>query len=151
MGKYMDKFNFVTNLFLLFVIGFGGIVLADTDGIWTLAENVRGGIFGGDEGGPENNYTFISPVSFNNEVVVNLPIGAREVANKAYVDAAIASIEVSASTSPESSGTSFDSGMVYLLIILLQRIMGILVVKKMQICGVLKMLKVQIICVIVGN
>lgn len=47
----------------------GGIVFADTNGVWHNSEDVRSGTFGTDEADGE--YVFENPVEFNNEIRVN--------------------------------------------------------------------------------
>lgn len=47
--KFISRFNFITNIVILFILIFGGIVWADTNGIWTRAEDIVAGTFGGDE------------------------------------------------------------------------------------------------------
>lgn len=52
-------------LFIFTFIVFFNTVSADTNGIWHLTKDIRGGIFGLDEMGVTTNYTFIHPVYFN--------------------------------------------------------------------------------------
>ncbi|MCA9497279.1 MAG: collagen-like protein, partial [Nanoarchaeota archaeon] len=68
MGNFIEKFNFFTNIFILLILVFGGIIWADSNGVWNRAEDIRGGIFGGDEQLNTVNYTFINPVYFNESV-----------------------------------------------------------------------------------
>lgn len=60
------KFNFITNLAILFILVFGGVIWADNNGVWHLASDIQGGVFGSDEGSPE--YTFNNDVTFNNKL-----------------------------------------------------------------------------------
>ncbi|MFW6285782.1 MAG: hypothetical protein ACOC16_01265 [Nanoarchaeota archaeon] len=48
--KFVFKFNFITNILILCSLIVGGIVWGDTNGIWHKAEDIKPGIFGGDEG-----------------------------------------------------------------------------------------------------
>jgi len=50
--NFMIKFNFFSNILILFILFFGGAIYADTNGIWSFASDVRGGTFGSDEGTP---------------------------------------------------------------------------------------------------
>jgi len=56
-------------LYLLFGIFLGGFVWADTNGVWHRAEDVRLGIFGGDEQGNGTEYIFINPVKFGDKLL----------------------------------------------------------------------------------
>jgi hypothetical protein len=60
----LDKFNFVFNLFLIFVLVFIGVSYADTNDKINRPEDIRNGTFGGDEVTPGD---FI----FNNDTVVS--------------------------------------------------------------------------------
>ncbi|MCA9496789.1 MAG: hypothetical protein KC589_07620, partial [Nanoarchaeota archaeon] len=51
---------------ILLILVFGGIIWADSNGVWVFAEDIRPGIFGGDEG--NGNYTFNSVVKSNNSI-----------------------------------------------------------------------------------
>jgi len=61
--KFISRFNFITNILILFVLFFGGFIWADTNGVWHRAEDVQGGVFGSDENAL--NYTFNNDVYFN--------------------------------------------------------------------------------------
>ena len=68
-SKFKENFNFITNIVLILLLVFGGVIYADTNGIWTRAEDVRPGIFGSDEGG--DGFEFTTQVNFTDEVNVN--------------------------------------------------------------------------------
>ena len=68
MELIIQKFNFVTNIILLTLIFAVGFVWADTNGIWTQAEDVRAGVFGGDEGGGD--YIFPNNLLIEEDLVV---------------------------------------------------------------------------------
>jgi hypothetical protein len=60
--------NTITNVFLLLVLLLGGIVWADTNGVWTRAEDIIAGTFGADEGG--GNFAFPADVEVKNNLDV---------------------------------------------------------------------------------
>lgn len=62
---FLIYFNTISNLFLLMILLLGGIIWADSNGIWTDAKDIRGGTFGSDEQPDTTNFTFINPVYFN--------------------------------------------------------------------------------------
>ena len=66
MRSILSKISFVIFISILLVSSFA---FADTNGIWHKAEDVRPGIFGGDE-------SYTSAYSFVNEVIFNSPIHA---------------------------------------------------------------------------
>lgn len=69
---FILKFNFVSNILILILLIFGGLVWADTNGIWLRAEDVRGGVFGGDE---ENRvFSFVGDVTFNEYIYLKKEI-----------------------------------------------------------------------------
>ncbi len=61
--KFMLYYSFIINTLFLFILVFGGIIFADSNGVWHRAEDVQGGIFGSDEN--VISYTFNSDVYFN--------------------------------------------------------------------------------------
>jgi len=63
-NNLQQNFNTFSNIFFLFVLFFGGLVYADTNGVWQYASDTRGGTFGSDESGFNSAYTFMSPVLF---------------------------------------------------------------------------------------
>lgn len=60
----MNKFILILSLLFLIPINF---IYADTNGIWQIPEDLKGGIFGADEQ-PILNYTFINDVYFNQNI-----------------------------------------------------------------------------------
>ena len=58
------NFNFITNILILLILFFGGLVWSDTNGVWQYANDTRGGVFGNDEQGFTTDFTFINPVFF---------------------------------------------------------------------------------------
>ena len=66
-----QNFNTITNLFIITILLFGGLVWADTNGIWHYATDIRSGIFGADEDGVGGGFSFISDVTFNADVNLN--------------------------------------------------------------------------------
>ncbi|MCA9459085.1 MAG: hypothetical protein KC550_00890 [Nanoarchaeota archaeon] len=68
MRNLKENFNFISNIVLLSILFFGGVIWADTNGIWNKPEDILGGTFGMDEQIPNMNYTFINPVYFNNKL-----------------------------------------------------------------------------------
>jgi len=68
MGKFKENFNFISNIILLIIIFLGGIVWADTNGIWHNAEDIKGGIFGYDEQDSVSiGFRFINPLQIDND------------------------------------------------------------------------------------
>jgi len=67
----LERLNFISNLMILILVFFGGLVWADSNGVWHDAKDVRGGIFGNDEQPNTNNFSFINPVSFNGILTAN--------------------------------------------------------------------------------
>ncbi len=65
-GKFQQNFNTISNLLILSILLFGGVIWADSNGVWQRAEDIRAGIFGGDEGGGE--FTFNTTLNLNNSV-----------------------------------------------------------------------------------
>ena len=61
MNKLFAIFTFV------FFSCFSVVFAVDSDGVWTLAENVRPGVFGGDEG-LSGEYRFGNDVYFDNPI-----------------------------------------------------------------------------------
>lgn len=55
--KFISRFNFITNILILLILLFGGVIWADSNGIWHRAEDIVEGTFGGDE----NNSMYIFP------------------------------------------------------------------------------------------
>ncbi|MFW6286263.1 MAG: hypothetical protein ACOC16_04040 [Nanoarchaeota archaeon] len=66
---FIARFNFITNILLLMILVFGGFIWADTNGVWSLAEDIRAGTFGDDEGG--GNYTFPENLHVNGELCLD--------------------------------------------------------------------------------
>ena len=64
--KFMILYSFIINTFMLFVLVFGGIIFADSNGVWHRAEDIQGGAFGSDEN--VVNYTFNNDVYFNSYI-----------------------------------------------------------------------------------
>lgn len=67
-SNFKENFNFITNILIIFLLVFSGFVWADSNGVWTLAKDIRGGIIGSDEQTPNMNYSFINAVNFFNPV-----------------------------------------------------------------------------------
>ncbi len=65
-NNFLIKFNTITNLIILSILLFGGVIWADSNGVWQRAEDIRAGIFGGDEGGGD--FTFNTTVHLNDSV-----------------------------------------------------------------------------------
>lgn len=86
------NFNFYFNLIVLFILFFIGLVWADSNGIWYVAEDVRGGVVGSDEQANTTYFGFINPVFINSNLTVNgyietyYPISPNHIATKKYVD-----------------------------------------------------------------
>ena len=64
---------------ILIIVGFAviflfGLVWADSNGVWHRAEDVRAGVFGGDEGAG----TYI----FNNNLIINQELRVKEIKPK---------------------------------------------------------------------
>lgn len=68
--NFKEDFNFITNIFILFILFFGGFIWADTNGIWHRAEDVEPGIFGDDYDGINSNYTFNLDLYLNSDLFV---------------------------------------------------------------------------------
>lgn len=66
---FIIKFNFITNIFILFVFIFGGLAWADTNGVWHRAEDIIAGTFGSDEGA--GNYTFANSLTINDSLCID--------------------------------------------------------------------------------
>lgn len=71
MNKIIYKLSILLNVITLLFLGISGFIWADNNGVWHKAEDVRGGIFGHDEQDVTGGYSFINPVSFNDNVSVN--------------------------------------------------------------------------------
>ena len=63
-----QNFNTISNIFILLILLTGSIVWADSNGVWTRAQDVRAGVFGADEGGGD--FGFGANVNINNNLVV---------------------------------------------------------------------------------
>lgn len=64
MNKFKENFNFITNILILTLMLLGGLVYADSNGVWNNPSDlVPGGIFGSDETGYATStyYTFNNP------------------------------------------------------------------------------------------
>lgn len=63
------------NTLVLFVLVFGGIVLADSNGVWHKAEDVQGGTFGNDEQDVSASigYTFKNKLTLQNDLLLTSP------------------------------------------------------------------------------
>lgn len=72
-SNFKENFNFITNILLFFILVFGTIVYADTNGVWHKAEDVQGGIFGLDEQDVSAvlGFRFINKVIFSSDVYLN--------------------------------------------------------------------------------
>ncbi len=68
LNNFKINFNFYTNIMLLTLILFGGLVWADSNGIWNEASDLRGGIIGSDEQDVTSNFTFINPIYFTEDL-----------------------------------------------------------------------------------
>lgn len=66
--KFKINFNFITNIIILGVMIFGGVVWADSNGVWHRAEDVVAGVFGQNEGGGD--YTFPNNLTIINDLIV---------------------------------------------------------------------------------
>ena len=64
MKNFQKHFNTITNVLILSLLVFGGLVWADTNGVWHLTEDIRGGVFAEDEQDVTTDFTFIHPVNF---------------------------------------------------------------------------------------
>lgn len=62
-------FNFLSNILILTVLFAGGMIWADTNGIWHEAEDVLAGTFGGDENGGD--YAFPNNLNVTNKLKVD--------------------------------------------------------------------------------
>ncbi len=71
--NFMIRFNFYLNLFFVFIFLFGGLIWADSNGVWTLAEDIREGTFGSDELSDPSGFgfRFLSQVLFEDSVVLS--------------------------------------------------------------------------------
>lgn len=71
--KIISRFNLISNLFLLFMIIFGTLIWADTNGVWHETKDIRGGVFGSDEQDVSAvfGFSFINKVIFSSEVYLN--------------------------------------------------------------------------------
>lgn len=70
----MDKKN---TLFISIVLAFlflGSLVWADSNGVWHRAEDIQGGVFGSDEQIVTSGYSFVNPVTFNDDVTIGTEI-----------------------------------------------------------------------------
>ncbi len=70
--NFMIRFNFYLNLFFIFIFLFGGLIWADSNGVWTLSEDIREGTFGSDELSDPSGFgfRFLSQVLFDNSVIL---------------------------------------------------------------------------------
>jgi hypothetical protein len=69
----MDKnkfllFSLTLNILFLIILFVGGIAIADSNGVWIFAEDIKPGSFGGDEGA--GNYSFLSDLNVNKNLAV---------------------------------------------------------------------------------
>lgn len=62
---FLVKFNTITNILIILLLVTGGFVWADTNGIWLRSEDVRPGVFGGDE--ISGDFIFEDKLLANNE------------------------------------------------------------------------------------
>lgn len=69
--RFKQNLSFTLNILFLFLLVFGSIVWADTNGVWHDTKDIRGGIFGSDEQDVTTVYSFINQVLFNSSVIVN--------------------------------------------------------------------------------
>lgn len=70
MNKYfLTKFNFITNILIVSALLFGGLVWADSNGIWFFAKDIRGGVFGADENNQD--FSFIGEVVFYDDIYIS--------------------------------------------------------------------------------
>lgn len=70
MVNIKNKLNFGISFGLLLLIILGGIIWADSNGVWYNAQDVRGGIFGSDEQ-PITNFTFMNNIFINDNLTVS--------------------------------------------------------------------------------
>ena len=66
---FLTKFNFISNILILFLLIFGGLVWADSNGIWFEAKDILGGVFGADEA--SQNFSFIGEVIFDEDIYIS--------------------------------------------------------------------------------
>ena len=70
--KNNTKFKFFSFFILfLFLFSFTANSNADSNGVWHKAEDIRGGVFGGDEQDISSGYSFINLVTFNDDIMVS--------------------------------------------------------------------------------
>jgi len=103
MAKFnLTKFNTLISIFLLFILSFMSLSFADSNGLWTMPENIQPGVFGGDEhnvnygnskpgrnddndleGGGLTPYVFNNPVIFNRNIDFsrNMTLGGTNIEN----------------------------------------------------------------------
>lgn len=64
------KTNIAFSIIILSLIGMITAIYADSNGVWHASEDIKPGIFGGDEG-IDTDYQFINKVNFNNLTTFN--------------------------------------------------------------------------------
>lgn len=69
-SNFQTNFNTITNILILSVALFGGFVWADTNGVWSSAGDIRGGIFGSDEQDVTSYYAFANPLTLNSNFTI---------------------------------------------------------------------------------
>ncbi len=69
LRDFLLVFNTIISSLLLLVLFFGGLIYADTNGIWHRAEDVIAGTFGADENGGD--YIFPNDIEVKNDIKVD--------------------------------------------------------------------------------
>lgn len=117
--KFKINFSFGLNVVFLIFLILGGIVWADTNGVWHLAEDVRPGVFGSDEG-MITGYSFVNPLSLNSDTTYKgVELDARfinegqinSISSNMIVDNTISSVDVgfNYANSVSKGGIAVDS------------------------------------------
>jgi len=70
-SSFKENFTFFTAILFWIMVFFGGLVWADSNGVWHDAKDVRGGTFGSDEQPNTNSFSFMNPVTFNDVLTAN--------------------------------------------------------------------------------
>lgn len=70
-NRFMTRFNFGFNIFLVVFLFFATLVYSDSNGIWINSGDVRGGIFGNDEQDVTSFFAFVNPVNVNSNLSVD--------------------------------------------------------------------------------
>ena len=67
--NFMIKFNFITNMILMFVLVFGSVAYSDGNGIFVNSTDIIPGTFGLDEEGED--FIFPNDLEIENDLIVN--------------------------------------------------------------------------------